>query len=366
MNRIKSAAKTLAINVAIILTVIGVLVTGPLAVFGAYDTFRIIFPALPTDSKIDLPNYDRIDWAGQYFSDNKRVTFSYSDFVVWKLDPLSTETINIDENGLRHTVVPETVSSDEIWMFGGSTMFGIGSNDGNTIPSQISEITGINAVNYAQPGYHARQSLNELVALYIDQEKSKSVSRTIVFYDGINDVLDKCRVDNTGLGTEHEQQILSALAIKGSSPRVIFMPALALIRQVRNMFDRRLFNSGYICHDDLDRSDRIARSLVNDWRSADAVARQNGDRFIALLQPVSFLSRTKLDHLDLFREDWKEVARQYDAVYPAIRRYAGEVGFEFHDLSDVLDHNEFIYIDYAHTSPNGNEYVAQEIAKFLP
>ena len=61
MNRIKSAAKTLAINVAIILTVIGVLVTGPLAVFGAYDTFRIIFPALSTDSKIDLPNYDRID-----------------------------------------------------------------------------------------------------------------------------------------------------------------------------------------------------------------------------------------------------------------------------------------------------------------
>ena len=261
---------------------------------------------------------------------------------------------------------PDAVSSDKIWMFGGSTMFGIGSNDVNTIPSTLSKIAGIHAINYAQPGYHARQNLNKLVSLYADQKKPQPAVRTIVFYDGVNDVLDKCRVENTGLGTEHEQQILSAVTIKGSSPRVVFMPALALINQIRNVFDHRLFNTQYVCHGDQDRSDRIARSLVNDWSSAAAVARSNGDRFIAILQPVSFLSQTKLDHLDLFGNDWDEAASQYRAVYPAIRRYADEADFEFHDLSGIFDHNEFIYIDYAHTSPNGNEYVAQALAEFLP
>ena len=366
MNRTRRAAKLVAINVAAILTLIGLLVTGPLVVFGAYDAFRIVFPAPFADSRKDLPNYKQFDWAGQHFSDTKKVTSSYSDFVVWRLDPLSTETINIDESGLRHTVVPDTVSSYEIWMFGGSTMFGIGSNDANTIPSKLSNIAGVRVINYAQPGYHARQNLNELVSLYADQKKSQPAARTIMFYDGINDVLDKCRVENTGLGTEHEQQILSAVAIKGSSPRVVFMPALALIDQIKNAFDRRLYNSQYVCHGDPDRSDRIARSLVTDWSSAAAIARGNGDRFIAILQPVSFLSRTKLDHLDLFGDDWDEVARQYRAVYPAIRHYADEVDFEFHDLSGVFDHNEFIFIDYAHTSPNGNEYMAQALAEFLP
>ena len=88
MNRIRSAAKTLAINVAIILTAIRSAGYRPAHCVWGLRHLRIIFTALFTDSKMDLPNYDRIDWAGQYFSDNKRVTVSYFDFVVWKLDPL--------------------------------------------------------------------------------------------------------------------------------------------------------------------------------------------------------------------------------------------------------------------------------------
>ena len=74
----------------------------------------------------------------------------------------------------------------------------------------------------------------------------------------------------------------------------------------------------------------------------------------------------ELDHLDLFGDDWDKVARQYRAVYPATHRYAGEVDFEFYDLSGVFDHNKFIFIDYAHTSPNGNEYMAQALAELPP
>ena len=42
---------------------------------------------------------------------------------------------------------------------------------------------------------------------------------------------------------------------------------------------------------------------------------------------------------------------------------AGRPGL--YDFTGVLDHPEYIYIDFCHLSPNGNRYVAQKLVEVL-
>ncbi len=364
VKRVNKTLKVLCINLLLMTSAVGSVVLAPMGIELTYNIISLLTPGAE-EQRAALPNYAQLDWAEQHFQDLEGTSSAYHDFVIWKSEPYESPTLNIGLDGLRDVVQAPNVGPHEVWLFGGSTMWGYGSNDANTIPSHLSQIAEKQVKNYAQPGYHARQSLNELVDIYADPKQATTPARTIIFYDGVNDVLDKCRATNSTSGTVREQQIRTAVSRNMLSPAMILMPALALIDQIRQAFDKRLMNSGYVCHDDPVRAEKIARSLVNDWRSADAVARRNGDRFIAILQPVSYLSETKLDHIDLFRDGWKEAGLQYQSIYPAIRRYAEASEFEFYDFSRVLDTDDYVYIDFCHLSPNGNQLVAQRLAPLV-
>jgi hypothetical protein len=361
-------AKIVVVNVAIIFMLIGILVAGPIAIIKTYDAFRVIVPISP-QTLHQLPNYTDISWASQHFSDHKNIGSSYSDFVVWELDPLSSETINIDDNGRRHTVVPDGISEGSVWVFGGSTVFGTGVNDANTIPSLLAEKTGFKAVNFGGDNYIARQGVNRLLREY---ENNDIENLIVVFYDGVNDVHVKCRVENLDLVTDRQDQIRGALgdnrAALDASVIQLFGPASVLIDKVsqRGVLGGpgKETDDLFVCDDDADRADQVARALVSDWKAAQAITETNGGRFFAVLQPVAYLSDTRLEHLTLGHYD-AEFAKQYSAVYPLIRLYASAAGINFFDLSHVFDHDEFIYIDFCHVSPNGNEYMAEVLATVI-
>ena len=369
MNWTRHTAKIVVINVAIMFTLIGIFVAVPIALIKTYDVFRAIVPASSHDWRQQLPNYAEITWANQYFSDHKNIGASYSDFVVWELNPLSSETINIDDSGRRHTVSSEGISSGSVWVFGGSTVFGTGVNDANTIPSLLVGKTGLQAVNFGGDNYIARQNVIRLLREY---ETNDTENISVVFYDGVNDVHVKCRVENLDLVTDRQAQIRNALgdnrAAIDASPGQLLGPARVLIDKV---FQRGVLGGPgeetedlYVCDDDVDRADQVARALVSDWKAAQAITETNGGRFVAVLQPVSYLSDTRLDHLTPGAYD-TEFAKQYSAVYPLIRSYASAAGINFFDLSHVFDHDEFIYIDFCHVSPNGNEYMAEALATII-
>lgn len=372
MNWTRRAAKIVAINLAIVFMLIGILVSGPIAVVLAYDAIRVVVPAPFVDSRKDLPNYDGIGWKDQYFSDHKGISSSYSDFVVWKLDPLSTETISINDNGRRYTVAGSEAPTGEVWIFGGSTVFGPGVNDANTIPSLLARQTGLKAVNFGQDNYVARQSVISLLGEYATRRTVTEETVTVVFYDGVNNVHVNCRVENVDLVTDRQAQIRSALganrAAEDASPIQLFRPGRVLVRKLiqRGFVDALGYEPDdlYVCDDDADRADQVARGLVSDWKAAQAIAETNGDEFVAVLQPVSYLSDTRLDHLPVWQYD-AEFAKQYAAVYPLIRAYAMDAGINYADLSHVYDRDEFIYIDFCHVSPNGNEYMAEALARVL-
>ena len=365
MRRTRRFLRVVGMNVVLMAAVVGLFVIVPLGVKLVYDSFSRVVPWSRGETRAALSNYSHFEWADQHFKDLNRISTSYRDFVVWRAEPYESQTVTIGSDGLRRVEQAPSASADEVWLFGGSAMWGVGSNDENTVPSQLSEFAEVTVSSYAQLGYVARQSLNELVNAYLTVTRQGPAVRVVVFYDGVNEVLWKCRTENVAMGSAHEQEIRGSLAVEDLSPRVIFQPALSLIKWIRDGFDDRSFNSSYSCREDPERSEKVARSLVNDWISADAVARRNGDRFVAVLQPVAYLGQPNLNHLDLFREEWKELGAQYQTVYPLIRQYAEEAQIEFHDLSGVLDTEEQVYIDFCHLSPNGNRLIAAELHALL-
>ena len=365
MNQVREMLKIAIVNIMIFASIVGFLILIPIFTELGYSIVSNVTPGANSDMRADIRNYSDIDWAQQHFEDLSKLPIAYRDFIVWETKPYESQTITVGQDGLRNSTKTTDVSMKEVWMFGGSTTFGVGSDDQNTIPSWLARNTDSQVTNFGVIGYHARQSLNRLISSYADLDISTNINRTVIFYDGVNDVLHKCRNDNGGSSTAWEQQIRSAVDTDSLSPRVVLEPAAALIGRIRNALDDRYMNSGYVCDQDLDRPARIAQSIVNDWRSADAVARRNGDRFIAILQPVAYLSNTKLEHLDAINDEWYELSQQYQNVYPAIQRYAREADIEFYDFTDIFDRDEYIYIDFCHTSPNGNRYLAEEIAKIL-
>jgi len=365
MDKVRNTLRVASVNVLLIASIVGLIVLIPVISQVGYSLISRIVPGSESETRAALPNYAETQWARQHFDDLKGLTTVYRDFVVWEAKPYESETINIGQDGLRSVTQSPNATNDEVWIFGGSTMWGYGSNDVNTIPSLLSQITNLKVTNYSLVGYHARQNVNKLISAYAGLGPSTNHSRIVIFYDGVNDVLDKCQADNSGSGTAREHQIRAAVDFDDLSPSVAIRPALALIEQIDNALDQSLMNSEYVCNEDPDRSEEIAQALVNDWRIADAIARLNGDRFIAILQPVAYLSNTRLGHLSADSKEWDEVARQYLSIYPVIRRYASAAGIEFVDLTHIHDHDEFIYIDFCHTSPNGNRYAAEAIAEII-
>ena len=75
-----------------------------------------------------------------------------------------------------------------MWFFGGSTMWGTGASDSQTIPSHFNSLTNMSVYNFGQGGWNSRQSLNQLINA-IGDNNNPSV---VIFYDGVNDI-QQCR-----------------------------------------------------------------------------------------------------------------------------------------------------------------------------
>ena len=100
----------------------------------------------------------------EFFRDAKRITYNYRSFTGWNVNAYSSKAINYSKTGIRETPVKSSLSHEgEVWITGGSTIWGYGVADEETIPSYLQMITGIRFSNLAEQGYTSRQTLNLLL-----------------------------------------------------------------------------------------------------------------------------------------------------------------------------------------------------------
>jgi hypothetical protein len=325
--------------------------------------------ATSSDVRAGLPNYQGVDWADTHFREFLELEEVHHSYVGWRRLPYQGATINIDQNGMRRTYVdPATAPTKTIAFFGGSTLWGSGSDDERTIPSAFARMRPeYRAFNFGETAHTAHQNLTALVQVLAKGLKPD----VVVFYNGSSEI-NKCRVGLTAFSATDEPEIRRLLDRErrgmrtGEAFRSIFQPVRMLAYKLRHSVEARLYGpvERHDCSTDPAKAELIARTLLWDWLAAKRLVEGYGGRFVAAMQPVAYFSATRKDHIRIDRsltEQYKTVYSKYDALLGDFP----ELESNFLDLRRVFDRDEYIYIDADHAGPNGNALIAAAIGAFL-
>lgn len=362
--------KTIIINILLLLSFLALLLLSPPIINSIYVNIFSEDPNNKIWPQANLPNYNEKDWSKIHFREFNELTTSYFDYFLHRRDDYDGKTINI-KNGIRYSFESKQLNNElgEFWFFGGSTIWGTGSRDSGTIPSMFAKINSAKVINYGESGYIARQSLALLSNQYINNPDD-NLKKTIVFYDGFNDINYRCRSDIKGVETINEnvlQNILSNIIQEKWTFKRVFSQLQDLLQSIFRKIPSINFiqNLDYVCSSDNAKARYVASSLVHTWSQAQVMAYANGDKFLAVLQPVAFIGDPKVDHINLDSPLHNNLKREFHAVYPFINDLAKEKGINFISLTSVFDKDEYFYIDHCHVSENGNYFVANEITEYV-
>lgn len=149
-------------------------------------------------------------WMAAYLDEQQRThVLAWRPFVYFRRIPFAGEFINVDAQ--RHRVTVQAAphpDAPEVFVFGGSTLFGTFQRDAATIPSvlarELRERHGltVRVTNFGETGYVFTQ---EVVELFV-QLRSGITPRVTVFYDGINDAAAALQSGQPGLPLNEENR----------------------------------------------------------------------------------------------------------------------------------------------------------------
>lgn len=374
MSYVLSWIKILFANLFITFTLLGMLLLAPPVAYSIYSLLfsnQIENSSQDTRARLDL--YNGIEWASTHFDEFSKLNTTYFDYITWRRDDFEGETINISD-GLRKTYEPTNpnVDADKYLFFGGSTTWGTGVNDNNTYPSIFADRLNTRVTNFGETGYIARQSLSLLTNYILDNSLLDLSGRHIVFYDGVNEVVQRCRSEISGLSTGREQQIQSMLSPK-SNKKYSFARLFEQLTQFLQAVTRKLgvaealsiASVNYNCSSDSSRAEEIARTLVETWQVASDLVTNRGGAFTAILQPVAFIGSADIEYLELNSTNDTALSMQYQAVYPLIRHFAAEANIDFVDLTAAYDSCNNCYIDFCHVGPQAHQILVDNLVNSI-
>lgn len=115
--------------------------------------------------------------------------FRYDPWVGYREAEKASPYLNVDANGFRQNGPARRGIAEidgAIWVLGGSTTFGYGVADAETIPAQMEKMTGRPVVNFGVAGFYSARE-NILLTYYLRLGYRPA---TAVFLDGINESCD--------------------------------------------------------------------------------------------------------------------------------------------------------------------------------
>ncbi len=367
--------------------VISLIVAIALLEFGAFlvlSTYQWIRPDSRDNFAGSSPAYSEYSWAPEYWKEEKArwksQYGSYEPFVIWKVAPWHSKYINTDatpQGTWRRTV--NAMNSGcrnrnivEVWMFGGSTLYGTGVPDEATLPSFLSrELNSAGprcfvVKNFGVEGYVTNQE----IILLMEQLKAGWRPGIVIFYDGVNDSF--AGAISPGIPNAHVSLANIKARVEGSvAGRIDF---------VRNSNTLQLVMTGVNwlrrtepAETGIEEIGRKASATLDNYETNLRMARILGEaygfRVFCFWQPALVSGHKPLHRFEMKIGDndaTKSSFRILAEVYrKAEERSASSGRFVF--LGDIFDTvKEPLYIDkWMHLDPGGNERVARSIAKYV-
>ena len=356
--------------------------------------FRLLFTIRDHSSSESVPDrrvleagYGGERWPIQHYRELEMLEDRWEPYVYFRQKPFRAETITIGQDGLRATWMPpspapprqESPASSsptaKILMLGGSSLWGYGARDDQTIPSLIAKRLSQRGIavqirNLAEIGYVSTQ---EVVAL-VRELQSGCQPDLVIFYDGVNDTTSALLEGQAGITTNEinrrrEFNLLQSPARLGRSLLARLVEASGSFRFARSV-RQRLVGSPAVGsreippHADLPAlaADVIRRYVAN-LELITRLGREYGFRCLFYWQPVIFgkTKRTSFESEEAARFAWAEA--MFRAVNAALGTSAElRKNPNFHDLSNQFaTADSLLFIDYCHTTEIANDQLAATI-----
>ena len=363
--------KLLKLAVVNILVFLGILIFINLAVISIYQLCNLRNPSnIRDDFRWRLPNYKNIEWAPTHFKEIHELQSEYRSYIGWRRLPYYGQTINIDEKGVRMTPQSKlaTDNSPLVVFLGGSSMWGTGADDANTIPALFAEIAKgrYRAMNLGEAGYNTFQEYLFLKLQIIDG----LIPDIVVSYDGINDAT----ILSPGLRPfSHQKEYQFIEATKGldskkdealSFSHFFLNPLKHFISYYKTRNPK--LEPVYLIPPE--RLEQTAKAFLEGWLATKDLAEKNGAVFIGILQPNPAIGKPYLEHLPHLEhvKMKKFILSEYKLFYQKVLKLLHtpqykELSNNVIILTNVFDLKEYIYIDECHVSPNGNKIIAEKI-----
>jgi hypothetical protein len=358
---IRKLLKLVVIN---ILVLMGLLIVLNLAIILIVQGRLIIKHNIIKDSidkRARLPNYKNIDWASQHFKEFKELQSEYRSYIGWRRLPYKGETININEQGIRNTPQSElaTEKSPLVVFLGGSTMWGTGSDDTNTIPALFAKMAhgDYRTMNLGESGYNSFQGYLFLQLQIIDGLRPN----VVVCYYGVNDALFY-RSEQRPFCHGRENQIRDLMKGQDRDREDVLSFSHFLLAPLKSFINKYIVKKKPKYDFSQERTEQVVKTALESWLLTKELAEKYGADFFVVLQPNAAIGKPYVEYLKLDTVRLK----CYSLFYPAVLRMLQnpkyqELSNNVIVLTDAFDQKECIYIDDCHVSPNGNKIIAEKI-----
>ena len=342
------------------------------------------------DYRIDADSYKNEKEAESYYKHFRRSNNTkWTSYKYWKRKQYKSEVINIDDNGIRKTCnqcTSENHKKIKIFVFGGSTIWGTGVEDCETVPSYISEFLNKRGIcaevyNYGETGY---VSFQETISFLL-KIRENNCPNIAVFYNGVNDVYSAFQQKFPGIPQNEYRRELEFNNLYTISNNVeqaiekngwkaileIVAKKSNIIRYIRRKLgvpDYKIVDS-VVLNNNVVKKDKnihiLKEKTVNMYLNNKEILKKISDsigvKSLFFLQPAIFFKKNLTDwERQEAEKNWADFNKD---VYKGILSQNVDQN-DLINLSNIFaDTISPIFIDWCHVSAEGNRIVAIEISK---
>jgi hypothetical protein len=345
-------------------------------------------PRIPPDPRVMAALPGAESWLPVHYRELEALSDGWQPYVYFRQRPFRGQTITINAKGSRATWQPPGAAREadpakppvRILMLGGSSLWGFGARDDQTIPSLIARGLHERGIpvetrNLAEIGYVSTQ---EVIALLRELQQGYRPD-LVLFYDGVNDttsaLLEKqATVTTNEVNRVREFNLLqspgrltAALGANLGRNSAMFRLAGSISRRILRQNDAEGRGSSLSEDERTGLAHEVVQGYLANIKMVEALGKAYRFRPLFVWQPDIFSKTTLVpfEQEEARKFGWaRSMFLQVHEILATAVEHSGVAGFR--DLSEIFNGSEsLVFLDFCHTTEPANSEIAKALVRAL-
>ena len=333
------------------------------------SSYKLTLPKVATEIALEFDRWG----SSQPYMFNPWTTSMTMPYKSNHINVVRDDVLNFRRNGSNnYQDLKKTGKPIIIWAFGGSTMFGFGVSDQNSIPARIERNLKkrfvnrpVKVFNFGQPYWHSSVE----IAAYISLLRRKQPPGVVIFLDGVNDVSWGLAGSYTHVFSRQAGNLWERARqdSKHMLPWISFNQSFPINRIKKWLNYTYDLSGGSSGKGEVNQTRRgysdVTKIMLHNFKIIEGLSKMNGLKSFVFIQPTPWYGDyvAKVDKTFPFG-NVQEARKVYKKLINASQsEYSG---FLF-DLSSVLHKFDRPYVDNVHYSDSANDFLAAKICSVI-